>query len=148
SPGGTMRSANLEDLPLRQGARRDGRARGDRRGVEVAHRAWLRMVRFLRGRVGRHWTEALAELDQAARGWRVDPDVLRRQRQSLLDRLFDRWGVRARDGELRVDSQSGRLLLEQESRKRGRRAPECFDVDELRPEPELIRRRPRADCRG
>jgi hypothetical protein len=137
-----MRSANLEDLPRRQGTRRDGRDHDHRHGADVAHRAWLRMVRFLRTRVGRHWTEALAELDQAARDWRFDPQVLREQRESLRGRLFGRrWGgVRARDGDLRVDPRSGRLLFEQDSRKRGRRAPECFDVHELRREPELIRR--------
>jgi hypothetical protein len=139
----TLRSPNLEDLPRWQATHRDGRDHTWCSGCELGHRVYRRMVRFLRGQVGRHWTEALADLDRATRDWRVAPQLLRQQREHLRSRLFDggRWsGARACDGYLRIDPQDGLLVFTQDSRKRRRHLPPSFDLTELRQEPELIPR--------
>jgi hypothetical protein len=137
-----MRSPKMEDLPRREGIRRGHALDHDwRRGADLGHQTYLRMIRFLRGQVGKHWTEALADLDQVVRGWHIDPQVARDQRQQLGERLFAprRLGVRARDGELSIDPLTGRLCFEQSSHKRNR-ALEAFTLDELSQEPERIGR--------
>src|SRR5262249_24575288 len=137
---GPMRSLKLEDLPRREGIRR-GHDHDCRRGVDLGHHTYLRMVRFLRGRVGEHWGEALAALDRVVPGWRVDPQLVRDKREWLGERLLDcRWrGVRARDARLWIDPLTGRLSCEKGTGKRND-TPECFTLDELRQEPERLGR--------
>jgi hypothetical protein len=137
-----MRSLPLEDLPRWEGTHRHGRRdhTHERHGAELGHRVYMRMVRVLRRLVGRHWSEALAGLDEAVHGWHLDAELVRDRREWLLRRLFDRrpWGgVRARDGDLTVDALTGRLTFAPYRHKR--RAPEAYTAAELRPQPELFR---------